>query len=92
MKTKNFKKRLTLNKKTIVNLDNGQLAQAKGGATATTCETCSPTCETCVPVPYLTDNCTGDCTDNCTGDCTGHKTCDTYACPISNTCPEICYY
>jgi hypothetical protein len=87
MKTKNFKKRLTLNKKTIANLNNGELAQAKGGGltpSCPTCETCltycSCTCETCVPTGQ-------EPTDNCTG----HKTCDTYICYVSDTCPEICY-
>lgn len=86
MKTKNFKRRLTLNKKTIANLNYGQLVQVKGGAvtpTCPTCETCltycSCTCETCVP--------TGQ---DPTNDCTGYKTCDTIVCPISETCVEFC--
>ncbi len=88
MKTKKIEKKLFLNKKTIAHLNNGQLGQAKGGFPTTscgTCETClthcSCTCETCVPTGQDTDNCQEP-TDNCTG----HK-----LCPVSNTCPEICF-
>ena len=48
MKTKEIKKKLFLNKKTIAHLNNGQLGHAKGGLTISchTCETCE-TCNTC---------------------------------------------
>lgn len=89
MKTKKVEKKLFLNKKTIAHLNNGQLGQAKGGGPTTTCDTCetcltycSCTCETCVP--------TGVDPTEVTCNCTGHKTCDTYLCVISNTCPEFC--
>jgi hypothetical protein len=90
MKTKDFKKRLTLNKKTIANLNNGQLAQAKGGIQTISCDTCD-TCETCETCYTYCPPCppwvpTGIETDTCTQ----HKTCDTYLCPISDTCPAVC--
>jgi hypothetical protein len=87
MKTKNFEKKLTLNKKTIANLNRGQLAQARGGGETTSCYTCdtcltycSCTCETCVPTGI-------DPTQDCNS---GHKTCDTWICAVSDTCPELC--
>jgi hypothetical protein len=53
MKPKKFNKKLALNKKTIVNLNHGQLGNMRGGFTLTPCtdETCRITvcasCETC---------------------------------------------
>ncbi|NIM16489.1 MAG: hypothetical protein GTO45_31135 [Candidatus Aminicenantes bacterium] len=60
MKTKTFKKKLVLNKKTIADLNNGQLGKIKGGKTGPTqlisvcvCQvptenqTCPDTCDTC---------------------------------------------
>jgi len=39
MKTKKFGKKLVINKKTVANLNNGDMSNAKGGATYT-CEPC----------------------------------------------------
>jgi hypothetical protein len=84
MKPKKIEKKLFLNKKTIAHLNNGQLGKAKGGGDTTSCDTCetcqtncSCTCETCV---WTVTGCY----------CTGHKTCDTYLCPVSDTCPVFC--
>jgi hypothetical protein len=56
MKSKNFKKKLVLNKKTIADLKNGQLGLVKGGILEKTflthcaqtgyCFTCGPGCPT----------------------------------------------
>ncbi len=54
MKTKRFEKKLLFNKETIADLNNGQLADVKGGATGTCisfciCPNTRPTfgCPTC---------------------------------------------
>lgn len=88
MKTKEIKKKLFLNKKTIAHLANGQLGHAKGGGQTTSCpyETCD-TCGTCDCVPTgqdPTQDCSGDTCNTC------HKLCDTRLCAVSNTCPEMC--
>lgn len=46
MKKKSFNKKLTLNKKTIVDLENTEMGDAKGGVNSmdTYCETRCPTC------------------------------------------------
>lgn len=78
MKTKDFKKKLTLNKKTVANLSNGQLGHVKGGCVEgttscltrrLTCDTCTCfiTCETCVTCV----TCGGTCQT-----CFGQNTCD----------------
>jgi hypothetical protein len=77
MKIKNLKKKLALNKNTIAHLNNGQLGRAKGGHTGT----CPPT-----------TLCTDDTCDTCSCDTcnTCHKTCVTWLCPVSTSCPEVC--
>jgi hypothetical protein len=75
MKTKTFKKKLTLNKKTVVNLNNSELNDVKGGCATEVqscplpntsnymmiCETCCGTCSGCKTLPLT--NCT--CNDSC---------------------------
>jgi bacteriocin-like protein len=56
MKTKTFKTKLSLNKKTVSNLSNNELSQVKGGGTRLGCwlyETCE----------FYTCDCTFYCTD-----------------------------
>jgi len=68
MKKKSFQKRLTLNKKTVANLNAGQLGQLKGGNTGdTNCRTCDcPTaqynCTTQDPNQICVNTC--DCPDD----------------------------
>lgn len=61
MKTKSFHKKLSLNKNTVVNLDNNDMDKLKGGETTLTCGACGtlvscyPThCKTCMT---LCDDC-----------------------------------
>ena len=47
MKTKKFNKKLVLNKKTIVNLKNGQMKKVQGGKTYPPCGSpCTEFCDT----------------------------------------------
>jgi hypothetical protein len=89
MKTKKFEKKLVLKKKTIANLNNGQLGQVKGGLlpTRTDCLTCvdcpTDTCETC---PATCNTCAAYCTEyyTCPGKCTVMGTC-LPECPVIPT-------
>ena len=85
MKIKRVEKKLFLNKKTVAHLNNLQMGNIKGAEESTTCDTCD-TCLTNCTCTQVT------CVWTVTGCyCTGHKTCDTYLCPVSETCVEICY-
>lgn len=55
MKQKKFDKKLFLNKKTIVDLDNGEMTQVKGGSGDSRCWICPYTTK-CVSAPMT--NCT----------------------------------
>ena len=57
MKSGKFKKKLTLNKTTIANLENKQMESIQGGGSQT-CLTIEPSCATAVP----------DCNPNTCGD------------------------
>jgi natural product precursor len=55
MKSKNFNKKLMLNKKTVANLGSNEMRDIQGGADTCTCKTCVSTylaCETTVGFPY----------------------------------------
>ena len=74
MKTKNFKKKLTLNKKNIAHLNNPQLITFMGGKfTGDTCDTCIAPDPSCNPCPFETEL---DCTNTC------------QTCPMS--CDTLC--
>jgi len=51
MKPKKINKKMTLNKKTIANLSNGEMKLAVGGETL---KECSSPCETQLPLPRCT--------------------------------------
>jgi hypothetical protein len=59
MKPKNFRKKLTLNKKTIANLNNGKMQGVLGGGTVNCCTVNDPTCPWTCPYrrcfPYKTE-------------------------------------
>jgi natural product precursor len=61
MKNKNFNKKLVLNKKTIVDLDNTEMNNLRGGVeteTPTICRTrCVSNCDTCPTVGLRTCDC-----------------------------------
>lgn len=84
MKSKNFKKKLVLNKKTIADLNNGQLGLVKGGVIPPSLLTdCFPKC----PQPTYVETCL-TCLSECfyTGGCaTCGPECPTY------TFEPICY-
>lgn len=64
MKTKTLRKKLILNKKTIIDLGNGVMNMAHGGGTKT--------CDTCIPEDSVCLICTGDCTaGTCRNTCEG---------------------
>ena len=75
MKTKRFQKRLTLNKKTVVNLNSNEKQGVKGGAPYTLIGTCScvggcgtlgNTCETyCGTCGDTCDTCSPSCGGTC---------------------------
>ena len=83
MKPKNFKKKLTLNKKTIADLSTGQLEGVKGGFIDTSPFTCgtesvcfcrwTDTCETCETC--VTCNTCNTCNYTCGGGCSFKYTC-----------------
>ncbi len=79
MKTKKFSKKLALNKKTIADLNNGQLGRIKGGRTFTTCapELCTEgECQT----PACTETCDTQCWFTLCGGYTCYPKCPTYTC------------
>jgi hypothetical protein len=61
MKSKNFKKKLVLNKKTIADLNNAQLGLVKGGVIPPTLSECAEKC----PTNLCTETCLSQCV--CTG-------------------------
>ncbi len=68
MKSKNFSKKLSLNKTTLVNLNYDEKAKVMGGATNPSCDP-ENTCDTCV-------SCGGTCGATChTCDATCLNTC-----------------
>jgi hypothetical protein len=73
MKKKNFNKKLSLNRRTIANLNSTQLKRAKGGGTYIT--ECQPdTCDqSCDPRDTCAESC--DCFTNYVW-CTIHTHCD----------------
>jgi hypothetical protein len=78
MKPQKFQKKLSLNKKTIVNLGNGGLNHVRGGVGGP-----APTSPFCV----LSVN--SDCL-KCTGTCETCETCETcQTCAGQNTCGDI---
>ncbi len=61
MKAKKFNKKLSLNKKTVANLNNGQMNDVLGGVHKTT--TTAPFCQfSCVDTCRITCDCTETCT------------------------------
>jgi hypothetical protein len=95
MKTKTFKKKLALNKKTIVNLSNGKLGNVKGGkqeADTRLCTflrtecSCPATClNTCPTVAEAAQCCAPVTEPTCIWDCT--ETCNTcWETNCSNPC------
>lgn len=72
---------LTLKKRPLVSLDEGQMAQVAGGHPHP--PTCEPTCAgTC-----------GDkhtCAHTCRGTCPGYDTCDDGGCDPNSTSPDRC--
>jgi hypothetical protein len=71
MKSKKFEKKLALNKKTIVNLNNGQLGHVKGG-----CVDTYPSCPFTISDDCVTLRFTG-CAVCPTNTCVTCVTCDT---------------
>lgn len=61
MKAKKFHRKLSLNKKTVAHLNNGQMDDVLGGANKTT--TTAPLCQfSCVDTCRITCDCTETCT------------------------------
>jgi len=82
MKTKNFSKKLSLNKETVVHLDNGQLGRLKGnGVVPQPIETLVLDCTevTCAAT------CLATCAASCNGSC---NTC--YTCTCLTVKPTPC--
>ena len=83
MKPRNFERRLSLNKKTISNLNNGQMGNVNGGGPGPTAFPCEFTvhytyCGTCPTEPPTCNTCVTCAT------CDGQNTCDIY-CPATKT-------
>jgi hypothetical protein len=79
MKTKTFRKKLTLNKKTVTNLTGGEKARIKGGYSIYPCEISAPQiiCTT-DPFAYTCDNCGGG--GGGTGGGSGEYSCEGFFC------------
>lgn len=66
MKTKRFAKKLTLNKKTVANLNNSQLGKIYGGLSGMATCTCPSRIDTKCPEKCPTADKTIDMSDSCT--------------------------
>lgn len=76
---KKVTKKLSLNKRTITNLNGNQMSRLKGG------EETNPSCLICLSI--IESNCPTDC---CSADCTGDLTC-TYYCSEPTMISECIY-
>jgi hypothetical protein len=85
MKTKTFRKKLTLNKKTVVNLTGNAMNDVYGGRPNTE-DQCVTLDSLCVGGPFYT-NCVSDCID-CTNACSNQCT---VGC-TKEACSQPCNY
>ncbi len=87
MKTKKFNSKLSLNKKTIANLNNHELNYVRGGDTAPSACKCDSEIAICQPTGACTATC-GETDEWCTNQytCAPRATCEGFTCKFPNTC------